>query len=74
MDESSFYQFAPDQKLAANTNVSVKEISLLSVLFSDIRKKVIDSGNYIKNSYYFDLPPPEPERIYLLNCSFVFYG
>lgn len=74
VDESSFFQFAPDQKLAANTNVSVKKMSLLANLLFDIQHKVADDGKHIKNAYYFDLPPPDSERIYLLNCSFVFYG
>lgn len=74
VDESSFYQFAPDQKLAENTNSSAKELSLLADLFIDIRNEVVDNGDHIKNAHYFDLPPPDPERIYLLNCSFVFYG
>ena len=73
-DESSFFQFTPHQKLADNTNISVKEISLFADLFIEIQNKVVDDGYELKNSAYRDLSPPDPERIYLLNSSFLFYG
>ncbi|PCH96456.1 MAG: hypothetical protein COB85_03535 [Bacteroidetes bacterium] len=72
-DESSYFQFTSDQKLADRANISITEVNLFADLYIEINNAVDISRNLVSTAY-LDLPPPDPERIYLLNCSFVFYG
>ena len=73
-DESSYFQFTSDQKIAERTSISVTESSMLADLYIEINNDAVDRSRDLESTAYLDLPPPDPERIYLLNCSFVFYG
>lgn len=73
-DENSYFQFTSDQKLAERTSITVTEISMLADLCIEINNDAVDRSRDLESTAYLALHPPDPERIYLLNSSFLFYG
>ena len=74
VDESSYFQFTSDQKLAERANISVQEINLIADLYIEIQTHMVVGNAQLESTAFFDSPLPNPEQIYLLNCSFVIYG